>query len=310
MALIPTGECTLPHRAPQSQLTGNRGQFKVVKLMETRYGAFTLIELLVVMAVIAILAAILLPALAKSKQLAQGQACMSNGQQMIKAFHMYVADNNDWTPPNPEHEFPFGWVAGSMRVPTEATNSMLLINPQYAKLAPYIGGAFGIYKCPADTSVVAIEGVKYPRVRTFSMNQAVGTKTDPPPTAVDGSWLDGTHHHISGHPWQTYGRVADMIKPGPSSLWILLDEDQYSINDAAFAVSMTTPTWWVDWPGTYHNFGCGIAFGDGHSEVHRWTDSRTRVINGDTKSRRNQPNNSDILWLQQHTSALAQSTNS
>ena len=60
--------------------------------------AFTLIELLVVMGVIAIMAAILLPALAKAKEQARGSACRSNMKQLALAFLMYSEDNSDTLP--------------------------------------------------------------------------------------------------------------------------------------------------------------------------------------------------------------------
>ena len=60
--------------------------------------AFTLIELLVVIAVIAIMAALLLPALAKTKEQARGAACRSNMKQLALAFLMYSEDNEDTFP--------------------------------------------------------------------------------------------------------------------------------------------------------------------------------------------------------------------
>jgi prepilin-type N-terminal cleavage/methylation domain-containing protein/prepilin-type processing-associated H-X9-DG protein len=60
----------------------------------SRRFAFTLVELLVVIAVIAILAAMLLPALSRAKASALVVACMNNERQMGIALNMYVSDNH------------------------------------------------------------------------------------------------------------------------------------------------------------------------------------------------------------------------
>jgi prepilin-type N-terminal cleavage/methylation domain-containing protein/prepilin-type processing-associated H-X9-DG protein len=61
--------------------------------------AFTLIELLVVVAVIAILASLFLPALAKAKATARNAVCIGNLKQWAQAMQLYVTDNNDYLPP-------------------------------------------------------------------------------------------------------------------------------------------------------------------------------------------------------------------
>src|SRR6266581_4884964 len=62
---------------------------------------FTLIELLIVIAIIAILAALLLPALSRAKEAGRKTQCINNEKQMQLMAHFYATDNNDFlVPPN------------------------------------------------------------------------------------------------------------------------------------------------------------------------------------------------------------------
>ena len=68
---------------------------------------FTLIELLVVIAIVGVLAAIFLPALARSKAVAKRIHCVGNVKQLALATHLYADDNADWLPPNWEYSGDF-----------------------------------------------------------------------------------------------------------------------------------------------------------------------------------------------------------
>jgi prepilin-type processing-associated H-X9-DG protein len=185
-------------------------------------------------------------------------------------------------------------------------------------LANYVGKNVTIFKCPADRRTGVYQGTDpahagetVDAARTFSMNQAVGTicpaydtgsgHSGKPTLSVNGPWLNNFRNHKRGRPFRTYGKTSDMTRPGPVNTWVIIDEDAYSVNDASFGVGMLNAEW-IDWPGTYHNNAAGIAFADGHSEIHKWVDSRTKVVNGFV-GRKAVPGSEDWTWLSEHTSS-------
>ena len=293
----------------------------IIGLMPRR--AFTLIELLVVIAIIAILAAMLMPALSRAKQQAQGALCLNNGKQLMLAIHLYASDNNSFYPPNPDDgntDPGYNWCGGSAGIggPQEFDPDVLL-DPTRSLLIKYLGFNAKLFKCPADRRRGPYQGTNssligqiVPAARTFSMSQAVGT-IDPgfaadysshsgvPNLPVTGPWLTGVlHENLPNNPWRTFGKISDAGPPSPSGLWVFLDEDASGLNDAAFAVIMVGAQW-MDLPGTYHNFGCGFAFADGHSETHHWQYHGQKEL-GDISDPKDE---ADWNWLTAHTSAKA-----
>jgi prepilin-type N-terminal cleavage/methylation domain-containing protein/prepilin-type processing-associated H-X9-DG protein len=298
----------------------------VGKSMNSRR-AFTLIELLVVIAIIAILAALLLPVLSKAKGRAQGAACLSQGKQMMTAMLLYTTENNDFFPPNPDDgntNVGYNWCPGSAGIgQPQEFDPVVLEDPARSLLIGYLGGNVNVFRCPADQRMGLYQGNNpafisqiVPAARTFSMSQAVGT-IDPgyeateygsppyshygiPNLSVNGPWLNNQQTHRRDSPWHTFAKSSDTHAPGPSGLWVLLDEDAKGLNDAAFAFGMESPEWF-DAPGTYHDGGCGFAFADGHSEIHRWLNRAEKASGGVVIT--DPLDQQDWAWMQQRTSA-------
>ena len=278
-----------------------------MKIKNSKLNGFTLIELLVVIAIIAILAALLLPALAKAKAKATGISCMSNNKQVVLAWLMYAGDNDSFLAGSlGDSRTRKIWVPGNLDFSSNRNNvdKGLLLDPKKgALLGKYLQNA-EVFKCPADMSTVKIGKETLPRIRSISMSQSFGR--NPTQGGGAGQWL----------PYSTYlnyVKEGDMANPGPSNLFVFLDEHPNSINDAAFAVKCDTrggQARMIDWPASFHNGAAGFAFGDGHAEIKKWQDKRTIVPHKNSNGmpsppgglNRAAPNSPDVEWMQDRAS--------
>ncbi|HVU07980.1 MAG TPA: prepilin-type N-terminal cleavage/methylation domain-containing protein [Verrucomicrobiae bacterium] len=228
----------------------------------THQNGFTLIELLVVSAIIAILAAMLLPALARAKSKAQQMQCLNNLKQLQLGWLQYAYEQNDVLPINAQEDDGYSpnasttnsWVVG------DATYSADLSFLKRGTIFPYVGDA-DVYHCPSDHSLV--NNMNILRTRSYSLDYYLNGSIDAqyqgflPPSILIGL---ATRYASVSH---------------PSTAFAFLDEHEMTIEDGVYLLYRDPDNTWQNAPSDRHNRGLNLSFVDGHCEYWHWRAPKT-----------------------------------
>ena len=214
---------------------------------------FTLIEMLVVIAIIAILAAILLPVLARGKEKAQRVNCINNEKQLDLGWQMYADEDNgilasnnvDYRSGHIVEATPGSWVVGNAQIDTDLTNITS------GTIYPYVKNVH-CYRCATDQSQVS--GTSSPTIRSYSLSCFMAG-----PPADDDNW--------DIKPVQRLNQITS-----PTTSLTFLEEDFSTIDDGHFLYSDTIDAWF-NFPAWRHANGDTLSFADGHEEYWKWRSS-------------------------------------
>jgi len=239
--------------------------------------AFTLIELLVVIAIIAVLMAILMPALNRAREQGQRAVCLSNLKQLTLAWIMYADENDDkivngeaagggnglaTIPTSGRHKGEQWWVGGDCgdfwageHLPREIQLNAI----RNGALFPYCKKET-LYRCPT--------GVRG-EMRTYTIGDS-----------MNGIPRSGTHHDNKvgvrvGRTVLWIKKRTEITSPGPAQRLVFLDEGR--ITPDSYATHYVNERWW-DPPFVRHGDGTNVSFADGHSDYWKYMGRKTIEI--------------------------------
>lgn len=232
-----------------------------------------MLELLVCIAVIAILAALILPALAGARETGRAVSCLNNSRQLMLACSMYADENRDRLPYNlgqaeivrlAEQARFYNWTTPVMNweLDPDNTNAPLVVR---GGIGPYTGANPRVYRCPGDRVVSDLQAQAgwSERVRTISMNAMVG----------DAGEYTRSGGNVNNPDYRQFFKISQV--PEPVRIFVFIDEHPDSINDGYF-LNRHYSKRWIDLPASFHGGAANLAFADGHSEKKVWRFASTK----------------------------------
>ncbi|MBE0537312.1 MAG: type II secretion system protein [Phycisphaerae bacterium] len=270
--------------------------------------AFTLIELLVVIAIIAMLLAILVPALSTVKQMAAGSVCMYNQGGLAKCYYIYSQDFNDKLVL--AEQGPGRWVQRPQdtlgNVSPDGGHDSTIAEKENGIMA---GTLFAytentkLYHCPADRrSLVSIQTRGKGPYRSYAIPAGANS-----PDNTNG-WTD-TGITIGGHRMFPVRKYSDLKSPGSKYIFV---EENYThksgtntslppdagYNNGVWSFWNSSYTSWWDPLAPWHNDKTNLGYADGHAEKMVWKDKRTIAFAHDRFSVAwDQPGNPDQEYM-------------